>query len=394
MEASKAAANKPTPFTGPADMEVESFYTLHLLIDLVCKIGKPAALTIKRSKAIGNLKAFLEEKDSISATFQELVFTDEKLHDDQSLLDYGIEQNSTIELVLPDVFMIKIFVKIPSLEKTIALEARPEDTVKYVKSKIQAMEGFQLDEIVLVRYGKVLQDDKTLASYDLEIESTFFLFICPKDVLSFFVRVPNKEMVELKVKTLTTIRDVKEIIGGVVDVSVMDQDLCFWGKELEDCKTLAYYKLYEKSILEIRPPSFQIFVKPWSGNTIIIDVWPFNTIGDVKGMIFERLKIPVEYQSVVFAGKRLENDRDLASYSVEKHSTLSVVLTSSTEMYELSLRRIGAKPTDSIHTLKRKIRKRNHTGVRTVVYKDLALDDDRTLSSYGITMNDNVTAVL
>ncbi|XP_038724171.1 polyubiquitin-like [Tripterygium wilfordii] len=362
MEASKAAANEPTPFTGSGDIEN----------DLVHKIKKLAALEVKRSETMANLKAFLEEKEGISANVQELFFAGEELHDGQRLLDYGIEQNSTTEFVLPDAFMIVI--KIPSCQKTIAVEVRREDTIKSVKSKIQAMERFRPDEFVLAQCEKLLEDDRTLASYDFEIEPTFFLFFCPKDVLSFFVRVPSKETVELKVKAMTTIRDVKEIIGGLLGVSVIDRDLCCRGKQLEDGKTLAYYKLYEKSILEIRCPSFQLFVKPWSGTTIIIDVWPFNTIEDVKEMIFNKLKIPVKYQSLVFAGKRLENDRDLASYGVEKHSTLKVVLTPSAALYGLSLRRTGARPTDSLRTLKRKIRKRSHAGMRTVLYNELALD--------------------
>ncbi|XP_038722256.1 polyubiquitin-B-like [Tripterygium wilfordii] len=379
MEASGAANPfRTSSANDPSDEEINVYF----------KILKTVGFKVKRSETIDNLKKRLREIEGIAENLQEFFFAGNRLSNGQRLVDSGIHENSSIDLIVQNVVLMKIFVKIASNQKTFSVEARAQDRVQYVKSLIHAKEGFRPDQFTLVYDGKLLDDDRTLASLNMRNESTLYLIFCPKDVLSIFVKAPTGEIVKLEIKAQFTVRDIKEVIASMIGVPVIDQDLYFSGERLENCKTLAFYNIFEESALEIRPPSFQIFVKPWSGNSIIIDVFPFDTIENVKQKVSQKVMIPEKYQSLVFAGKRLEEHRDLASYKIQRHSTLNVVMT--LLACKMSLMDIGRSERVSIRDLKATIKEKMGFTVKTVVYKLLALDDERTPSSYGISIYDEL----
>ncbi|KAK3416657.1 hypothetical protein EUGRSUZ_H02424 [Eucalyptus grandis] len=69
-----------------------------------------------------------------------------------------------------------------------------QDTVQDVKLKIQAKEGISPDEIVLMFWGKMLAEDKNLASLDLPHEPTFDLVVRPKDDVSVIVDMSGRRV--------------------------------------------------------------------------------------------------------------------------------------------------------------------------------------------------------
>ncbi|XP_051959959.1 polyubiquitin-like [Xyrauchen texanus] len=130
-----------------------------------------------------------------------------------------------------------------------------------------------------------------------------------------------------------TVGELKQLISRDFRVSPPQQKLSANNGhriDLEDdSKTLSSYGLHPGSTVMLiitNPRPFQVFVKNEKGSTGTYEVAIDETVDQLKCKVFNKERVPVDQQRLIYNGRQLESGKKLQEYDITSESTIHMAL--------------------------------------------------------------------
>ena len=298
------------------------------------------------------------------------------------------------------------------------IQAKRSDTIESVKQKIldkvDAEQTSPTDQKQIMLYNgshkMLIYEEKTLSNYNIKNEDTIRLCRMTRVKRGFMlirVKTLTGKEINLIAEPFVTVEDVMKKIQDIEGIPPDQQRLVYVGKQLENCRMISDYYIKNGSVvhlvLRLRGGGLMILVNVFGMGILRFGAGTPNTIMSIKKKIEKEIKIPPYYQTLIFAGIKLEDDRTLQDYNIVQSGCilylelcfdLNKIDVVTPDGVSLTYR---IEPSNTIENIKAKIL---YIGTNEVPCDQLKLsfngrilENDKTLPDYNIHKEDHLYLV-
>ena len=373
--------------------------------------GQTIMLRVTPRDTVAQVKAKIEQQEGIPIGKQRLIFVGEQLHDDHYFLDYRIEHESAVHLVIRERGVsFEVYVRAPS-GRSHVFEVDPQASVEQIKSRLRDREGIPCDIQQFFYNGQRLQHDRPLTESGVVSGSTLRLSIDQNRSTQVFVSMQGHDTFPLWISQDYTILRVKQLIADKKEIAPELQRVFFARNLLDDERTIADYTIESNHMLHVdlvgpQLLQFTVTVQGAENGPLECQEPPYQIVRNIKNTLAQKLDAPVEQQQLFFGGSEMEDEQKLSDCGVGNGSDLHLILSSTgpnstpgpsagreTGQAVLFVKTLTGKtimvdvsPTDSVLAVKQHIQAKEGVDVnhQCLVCGGKILDNNLTISECGV----------
>lgn len=363
--------------------------------------GQTIMLTVSPRDTVAQVKAKIQQQEGFPIKNQRLIFVGEQLHDNHRFLDYPIEHESAVHLVIREGNTFEIYVQTPTAG-TRVFEVDPKGPVEQLKTKLRDRDGIPCDLQQLFYRDRLLDSNRSIEENGINSGSTLRLSIDRSRSTQISISF-QQETFPLWVSRYNTILHVKRMIAEKKNISP-DFQLFFARNVLENDRTLNDYTIETNHMLHVHLArlQFTVTVQGDENGPVQCEELANQTVFDVKSFLFNKLNAPVKEQQLFLEGSELENMSKLSDCGISDGCNLDLVLSQPLHPREAAKNPKGAvlfvktltgktvmvdiTPTDTVLSLKEQILAKEgvEVGHQALVCGGKILDNDTTVSESGL----------
>ena len=136
---------------------------------------KTLSIDVAPFDTIDDIKQQILTKEGIPLNKQQFHYAGQRL-EELTVAEYDISEGATLTMSLNLLGGIQIFVKTLT-GQNMTVEVEDSDKISDIKQKIFEKEGIPADQQRLVFGGKQLEDNNTIADYDIKADSSLHLVL-------------------------------------------------------------------------------------------------------------------------------------------------------------------------------------------------------------------------